>query len=169
MPIIQCYLKTSILDNSSKQSKFKTSFWFRILQKTSILMIPLTSLYVEYIDRPKLSEQKNSFEYSSSPPQVGLEQKHSVSFIRANNVKQALANLCKMIIKKSQTRLRRHSWCCVNKFKCRVTFNDLDTYFACLFLPEVTPMFTQINYLRSKKCTKYVNWSKVLRIGMTLK
>ena len=31
-------------------------------------MIPLTFLYDEYIDRPKLSEQKNPFEYIVSPP-----------------------------------------------------------------------------------------------------
>ena len=31
-------------------------------------MIPLTFLYDEYIDRPKLSEQKNPFEYIVPPP-----------------------------------------------------------------------------------------------------
>ena len=30
-------------------------------------MIPLTTLYDEYIDRPKLSEQKNPFEYIVPP------------------------------------------------------------------------------------------------------
>ena len=34
-------------------------------------MIPLTFLYDEYIDRPKLTEQKNPFEYIVPPPQVG--------------------------------------------------------------------------------------------------
>ena len=37
-------------------------------------MIPLTFLYDEYIDRPKLSEQKNLFKYIVPPPQVGSEQ-----------------------------------------------------------------------------------------------
>ena len=31
-------------------------------------MIPLTYLYGEYIDRRKLSEQKNPFEYIAPPP-----------------------------------------------------------------------------------------------------
>ena len=35
-------------------------------------MIPLTTLYDDYIDRPKLSEQKKpSWVYSSSPTKVG--------------------------------------------------------------------------------------------------
>ena len=39
-------------------------------------MVPLTFLYDEYIDRPKMSEQKNPiWVYSSYPPQVGSEQK----------------------------------------------------------------------------------------------
>ena len=43
-----------------------------------ILMIPLTTLYDEYIDRSKMSEQKNPVEYivppTPPPPQEGLEQ-----------------------------------------------------------------------------------------------
>ena len=35
----------------------------------NILMTPLTFLYDEYIDRPKLSEQKKPFEYIVPPPQ----------------------------------------------------------------------------------------------------
>ena len=38
-------------------------------------MIPLTFLYDEYIDRPKLTEQKNPFEYIVPPPTSGSEQK----------------------------------------------------------------------------------------------
>ena len=34
-------------------------------------MIPLIFLYDDYSDRPKLSEQKNPFEYIVSPRQVG--------------------------------------------------------------------------------------------------
>ena len=38
-------------------------------------MIPLTFLYFEYIDRPKLSEQKKThLRISFLPPQVGSEQ-----------------------------------------------------------------------------------------------
>ena len=36
-------------------------------------MIPVLTLYDEYIDRPKLTEQKNPFEYIV-PPQEGSEQ-----------------------------------------------------------------------------------------------
>ena len=35
-------------------------------------MIPLTFLYDEYIYRPKLSEQKNPFEYIVPPPASGV-------------------------------------------------------------------------------------------------
>ena len=37
-------------------------------------MIPLTFLYDEYIDRPKLTEEKNPFEYIVPPPTSGSEQ-----------------------------------------------------------------------------------------------
>ena len=33
-----------------------------------LFMIPLTTLYDDYIDRPKLTEQKNPFEYIVPPP-----------------------------------------------------------------------------------------------------
>ena len=38
-------------------------------------MIPLTFLCDENIDRPKLSEQKNPFEYIVLPPTSGVETK----------------------------------------------------------------------------------------------
>ena len=42
-------------------------------------MIPLTFLYDEYIDRPKLTEQKKPIlVYGSYPSQVGSEQKWSL-------------------------------------------------------------------------------------------
>ena len=47
-------------------------------------MIPLTFLYDDYIYRPKLTEQKNPFEYivpPPPPPQVGSEQKSSESLL----------------------------------------------------------------------------------------
>ena len=40
-------------------------------------MILVSTLNDEYIDRPKLSEQKNPFEYIVTPPQVGSEQKYN--------------------------------------------------------------------------------------------
>ena len=41
---------------------------FYILRWTSFLMIPVSTLYDEYIDLPKLTEQKNPFEYIVPPP-----------------------------------------------------------------------------------------------------
>ena len=35
-------------------------------------MLPLTTLYDEYVDRPNLSEQKNPFEYIIPPPSRGV-------------------------------------------------------------------------------------------------
>ena len=35
-------------------------------------MISVSTLYDEYIDRPKLSEQKNPFEYIVPPPSRGV-------------------------------------------------------------------------------------------------
>ena len=55
MPNITCSRKTLNLDNSSKNTKLKR---VRTLRGTSFLMILLTILYYEYIDRPKLTEQK---------------------------------------------------------------------------------------------------------------
>ena len=41
----------------------------------SFLMIPVSTVYDEYIDRQKLTEQKKPiWVYSSSPPQEGSEQ-----------------------------------------------------------------------------------------------
>ena len=37
-------------------------------------MIPVSTLYDEYIDRRKLTEQKNPFEYIVPPPSRGSEQ-----------------------------------------------------------------------------------------------
>ena len=43
-----------------------------MLRLTSFLMISLTSLCDEYIDRPNLSEQKNPFDYIVPPPTSGV-------------------------------------------------------------------------------------------------
>ena len=42
-------------------------------------MIPLTTLYFEYIDRSKLTEQKNPFECILPPPSRGSEQQYMSS------------------------------------------------------------------------------------------
>ena len=73
MPNITCSHKTSILDNSSKKTKIhKNLFIFQILHWTSFLVIPLTFLYDEYIDRPELTEQKKPIEYIVPPPTSGV-------------------------------------------------------------------------------------------------
>ena len=45
-------------------------------------MRPLTTLYDEYIDRSKLSEQKNPFEYIVLPPSIGVgtKRRNKVTF-----------------------------------------------------------------------------------------
>ena len=35
-------------------------------------MIPVSTLHNEYIDRPKLTEQKKPFEYIVPPPSIGV-------------------------------------------------------------------------------------------------
>ena len=49
-----------------KKSKFRIGF----------LMIPLSTLYDQNIDRPKLSEQKNQFEYIVPPRSRGVGTKN---------------------------------------------------------------------------------------------
>ena len=46
------------LDNCLEKQQLKKSFLFHILRWTGFLMVPLTTLYDYYIDRPKLTEQK---------------------------------------------------------------------------------------------------------------
>ena len=50
-----------------RKSKFQRKSFFLALRWTSFLRIPLTFLYSEYIDRPKLTEQKNPFKYIVPP------------------------------------------------------------------------------------------------------
>ena len=52
--------------------KLKKSFEFHILRWTGFLMISLTTLYDYYINRPKLSEQKNPFDYMVRLPSRGI-------------------------------------------------------------------------------------------------
>ena len=54
-----------------KKQKLKKSFYFHILRWTGFLMMPLTTLYDFYVDRQKLSEQKNPFEYIVPPSLKG--------------------------------------------------------------------------------------------------
>ena len=46
-------------------------------------MIPVSTLYDEYIDRRKLTEQKNPFEYIVPPPQEGRN-KHAKNYTNKN-------------------------------------------------------------------------------------
>ena len=82
MSNIPCSHKSSILDKSSKNEILKKSFKIRILRWTSFLKIPLTFLYDEYIDWPKLSEKKNPVEYIVPPPtsEVGTT-KNNIRYI----------------------------------------------------------------------------------------
>ena len=75
MPNIPCSHKISILDNSSKKPELKETLLISNSTLTSFLIIPLTFLYDEFIDRPKLSEQKNPFEYIAPPATSGVKQK----------------------------------------------------------------------------------------------
>ena len=63
--------KPRYLKNGNQKPKSKKSFQFHILRWTSFLMMPVSTLYDEYIDRPKLTEQKNPFEYIVPPPSRG--------------------------------------------------------------------------------------------------
>ena len=49
-------------------------------------MIPLTFLYGEYIDRPKLSEQKNPFEYIVPPPTSGVRTTRRLVKVRRREI-----------------------------------------------------------------------------------
>ena len=62
--------------NRSRKMQLKKYILIHIQLLTGFLIIPLTSLYDEYIDRPKLSEQKkNPVEGIVSPPtKMGSEQ-----------------------------------------------------------------------------------------------
>ena len=51
----------------------KKSFEYQIWRWIGSLMIPLTNLYGYYIDRPKLTEQKNPFEDTVPPHKSGWE------------------------------------------------------------------------------------------------
>ena len=58
-PIIH---KTVIIVSSLKKAKLKKSFYIVILRWMCFLMIPLMALDDEYINRTKLTEQKNPIE-----------------------------------------------------------------------------------------------------------
>ena len=49
-------------------------------------MSPLTTLYDDYMDRPKLTEQKNPFEYIIPPPnKVGRNNKTVASYSKTKS------------------------------------------------------------------------------------
>ena len=81
MPNITCSHKTSILDNSSKHTKFEKIFFISNSRLDEFLMISLIFLYDEYIDRPKLTEQKNPFEYIVPSPTSGVGTKKPFEYI----------------------------------------------------------------------------------------
>ena len=56
----------------SRKRNADKSFIFHILRWTGFLMILLTTLYDDYIDRSKLSEHKNAVEYIVTPPSRGV-------------------------------------------------------------------------------------------------
>ena len=68
----QCEDNEERFQKETKLQNIQNSFSFRILRWTSFLMIPITFLYDEYIDRPKLSEPKKPFEYIAPPPTSGF-------------------------------------------------------------------------------------------------
>ena len=59
--------------------KFKKSFYSCILSWTGCLMIPLPTLYEEYIDQAKLTDEKNTFEYIVPPHSRGFGIKKQLS------------------------------------------------------------------------------------------
>ena len=66
-------------------------------------MIPVSTLYDEYIDRPKLTEQKNPFEYVVPPHTFGSEQ--ILIFIRDGCFRYIIAGVAIILL----LRKRRYS------------------------------------------------------------
>ena len=56
------------------------------------LMIPVSTLYDEYIDRPKLTEQKNPFEYIVPPPLNRGRNKFQMGSTLGLQVRDAVSN-----------------------------------------------------------------------------
>ena len=56
---------------------FKKIFQVHVIRLTGFVMIPLETLYDEYIDRPKFTglKRKNPFEYVVPPPESWPEHK----------------------------------------------------------------------------------------------
>ena len=54
------FIKSLNLDGSLLKTKSKKYFQFYIPRKTNFLVIPVSDLYDENIDRPKLSEHKKT-------------------------------------------------------------------------------------------------------------
>ena len=77
--------KRRILKNSRKLTlenailNFLKSFCLQILRLTSFLMIPVSTIYDENIDRPKFSEQKTT-QWRIKPQEVTEQKKHYTLF-----------------------------------------------------------------------------------------
>ena len=59
-------------------------------------MIPVSTLFDQYIDRPKLTEQKNSFEYIVPPPPTEVSRNKN---FEQRNLNQNLKNEARLDIK----------------------------------------------------------------------
>ena len=71
MPNIPYSRKILNLDNSSKKTTLKKPIWIQTLRSTSFLMIPITFLFNNFINRPKLTEQKTQLiTWFLPPPQT---------------------------------------------------------------------------------------------------
>ena len=62
------FTKCLNLDRCLEKNEIQKTFKIHTLLCTGFLLIPITTLYDENIDRPKLTEQKNPFEYIVPPP-----------------------------------------------------------------------------------------------------
>ena len=61
-------------------------------------MIPVSTLFDEYIDRPKLTQQKDSFEYKILSPTTGSEQIRQKKVFYHVNAQVYLLIYCKNLV-----------------------------------------------------------------------
>ena len=105
-------------------------------------MIPLTILYDEYIDRPKLTEQKNPVEYKfpPSPLKWGSEQKLATSFLAAIKINLSQGGYSLTNYKTALSSLQHNVWSVVNN-ECmgedNWTVAYLENLTACKFKLEI--------------------------------
>ena len=97
-------LQSSITPRKKKKRNSNKSFKFRFLRWTRFLMIPLTFFYDEYIDRPKLSEQKkNPFEYIVPPSTSGVGTKKCILSVSAKTGNFFIIFITKCFFEKNST------------------------------------------------------------------